>query len=178
MIHKRTYRIENTDDIIYHKTLIVNIGLDRTKEWELTIKDFGFKVNSNKLTFAKKEIKQLLLKLHQDYIDGTLDEKLRDTYSEYVKPYFLRSQLPQSESDKIRREENRNKKLKESVEAQEIISYGLEVFNNEEDKFYRWLDKPNISLNNKIPKMLLLSDKGRKEIKRLLDIIEYSEYSN
>lgn len=177
MIHKRTYRIENTDDIIYHKTLIVNIGLDRTKEWELTIKDFGFKVNSNKLTFAKKEIKQLLLKLHQDYIDGILDEKLRDVYAEYVKPYFLRSQLPQAESDKIRREENRNAKIKERVEAQEIINYGLEVFNNEEDKFYRWLDKPNISLNNKIPKMLLLSDKGCKEVLQCLNRIKTGNYA-
>lgn len=177
MIHKRTYRIENTDDIIYHKTLIVNIGLDRTKEWELTIKDFGFKVNNNKLPFAKKEIKQLLLKLHQDYIDGTLDEKLRDVYAEYMKPYFLRSQLPQAESDKIRRAENRDKKIKERVIAQEIISYGVGAFNNEEDKFYSWLDKANISLNNKIPRNLLLSDKGCKEVLDCLNRIETGNYA-
>ena len=72
MIHKRTFRIEFIDDIRYAKTIIVDVGLDRKKEWELTIKDLGLKVNDNKINFAKKEIKQQLKQLHQDYIEDKL----------------------------------------------------------------------------------------------------------
>ena len=76
MIHKRTFRIEFIDDIRYAKTIIVDVGLDRKKEWELTIKDLGLKVNDNKINFAKKEIKQQLKQLHQDYIEDKLEEEL------------------------------------------------------------------------------------------------------
>ena len=61
--------------------------------------------------------------------------------------------------------------------TQEILDYGLEVFNNEKIKFESWLDKPNISLNNKKPKALILSDRGRKEVLDCLNRIEYSNFS-
>lgn len=61
--------------------------------------------------------------------------------------------------------------------AQEIISYGLKVFNNEENKFYNWLDKSNISLNNRMPSRLLLSDKGCKEVLQCLNRIEFGNYA-
>ena len=69
MIHKRTYRIENIDKLIYYKTIVVNVGLDRMKEWELTIKEFNIKVNDNKINSAKKEIKELqdhVMRLEQE----------------------------------------------------------------------------------------------------------------
>ena len=111
MIHKRTFRIEFIDDIRYAKTIIVDVGLDRKKEWELTIKDLGLKVNDNKINFAKKEIKQQLKQLHQDYLEDKLEEELKAVYSEYLKPYFGRSQTPQLENIKKMREEH--KKLKQ-----------------------------------------------------------------
>lgn len=61
--------------------------------------------------------------------------------------------------------------------TQEMLDYGLEVFNNEKIKFESWLDKPNISLNNKKPKDLILSDRGRKEVLDCLNRIEYSNFS-
>lgn len=111
MIHKRTKRVEFVDNIKYYKTVIIDIGLDRTKEWELTIKDFGFKVNNNKLTHGKAEMKELLRKLHQDYLDDKLDTDLKAVYAEYVKPYFGRNQTPQAENVKKLREQHRNSKL-------------------------------------------------------------------
>lgn len=63
------------------------------------------------------------------------------------------------------------------MNKQEILEYGLEVFNAEEIKFQSWLDKSNISLNNKIPRILLLSDKGCKEILQCLNRIEYGNYA-
>ena len=112
MIHKRTFRIEFIDDIRYAKTIIVDVGLDRKKEWELTIKDLGLKVNDNKINFAKKEIKQQLKQLHQDYIEDKLEEELKTAYLEYIKPYSLRSPNSQKENIKKMREEHNELKAK------------------------------------------------------------------
>ena len=112
MIHKRTFRIEFIDDIRYAKTIIVAVGLDRKKEWELTIKDLGLKVNDNKINFAKKEIKQQLKQLHQDYLEDNLEEELKAIYSEYIKPYSLRSPNTRIENIKKMREEHNELKAK------------------------------------------------------------------
>ena len=112
MIHKRTFRIEFIDDIRYAKTIIVAVGLDRKKEWELTIKDLGLKVNDNKINFAKKEIKQQLKQLHQDYLEDNLEEELKTAYLEYIKPYYLRSPNSQKENIKKMREEHNELKAK------------------------------------------------------------------
>ena len=112
MIHKRTFRIEFIDDIRYAKTIIVDVGLDRKKEWELTIKDLGLKVNDNKINFAKKEIKQQLKQLHQDYIEDKLEEEFKTAYLEYIKPYYLRSPNSQKENIKKMREEHNELKAK------------------------------------------------------------------
>ena len=117
MIHKRTFRIEFIDDIRYAKTIIVDVGLDRKKEWELTIKDLGLKVNDNKINFAKKEIKQQLKQLHQDYIEDKLEEELKTAYLEYIKPYYLRSPNSQKENIKKMREEHNELKAKLKQES-------------------------------------------------------------
>lgn len=119
MIHKRTYRIENIDKLIYYKTIVVNVGLDRMKEWELTIKEFGIKVNNNKINSAKKEIKKQLLQLHQDYLEDKLEDSLKVIYAEYMKPYFGRSQTPQSENVRRMREEHNEMKAKVEQEKKD-----------------------------------------------------------
>ena len=116
MIHKRTYRIENIDKLIYYKTIVVNVGLDRMKEWELTIKEFGIKVNDNKINSAKKEIKKQLLQLHQNYLEDKLEDSLKVIYAEYMKPYFGRSQTPQSEN--VRRMREEHNRMKEEIEQE------------------------------------------------------------
>ena len=116
MIHKRTYRIENIDKLIYYKTIVVSVGLDRMKEWELTIKEFNIKVNDNKINSAKKEIKKQLLQLHQDYLEDKLEYSLKVIYAEYMKPYFGRSQTPQSEN--VRRMREEHNRMKEKIEQE------------------------------------------------------------
>ena len=116
MIHKRTYRIENIDKLIYYKTIVVSVGLDRMKEWELTIKEFNIKVNDNKINSAKKEIKKQLNQLHQDYLEDKLEDSLKVIYAEYMKPYFGRSQTPQSENVRRMREEHNI--MKEKIEQE------------------------------------------------------------
>jgi len=55
----------------------------------------------------------------------------------------------------------------------ELIDYGKEVFNNEEDKFQRWLKKTNISLGGNSPESLLDTITGIDEVKFCLNRIEY-----
>lgn len=63
------------------------------------------------------------------------------------------------------------------MNKEELLQYGLEVFNNENDKFQRWLIKSNITLYGKCPQKLLDSPKGIKEVKNCLDRIEYGNFN-
>lgn len=55
----------------------------------------------------------------------------------------------------------------------ELIDFGIEVFNNDEDKFQRWLKKPNISLGGNTPESLLDSVSGIQEVKNSLNRLEF-----
>ena len=55
----------------------------------------------------------------------------------------------------------------------ELMDFGLEVFNNESEKFQRWLKKPNIALGNVKPESLFDSVTGIQEVKNSLNRLEY-----
>ncbi len=55
----------------------------------------------------------------------------------------------------------------------ELIDYGIEVFNEEIDKFQRWLYKPNVSLGGVTPESLLDTITGINEVKHSLNRLEY-----
>lgn len=55
----------------------------------------------------------------------------------------------------------------------ELLDFGIEVFNNEEIKFQRWMKKQNISLGGNTPESLLDSITGIQEVKNCLNRIEY-----
>jgi len=59
----------------------------------------------------------------------------------------------------------------------EVLSYGTEVFNGENEKFRRWLKKPNLSLGGASPETLLDSVTGILEIKNALNRIEYGNFA-
>jgi putative toxin-antitoxin system antitoxin component (TIGR02293 family) len=59
----------------------------------------------------------------------------------------------------------------------ELMDYGLYVFNAEEDKFNRWLEKANSSLNGNSPLSLLDTITGIEEVKACLDRMEYGNFS-
>ena len=63
------------------------------------------------------------------------------------------------------------------MNKQEVLNYGLVVFNNEEEKFQRWLSKPVPALGNFIPNELLDSIEGLKKVEIILHRIEYGVYS-
>lgn len=55
----------------------------------------------------------------------------------------------------------------------ELIDFGTEVFNNELEKFQRWLKKPNVSLGGVNPDSLFDSITGIQEVKNALNRLEY-----
>jgi uncharacterized protein (DUF2384 family) len=55
----------------------------------------------------------------------------------------------------------------------ELVNYGIEVFNKEEDKFQRWMTKPTNSLDNNTPESLLDSVSGIQEVRNCLNRIEF-----
>jgi putative toxin-antitoxin system antitoxin component (TIGR02293 family) len=59
----------------------------------------------------------------------------------------------------------------------EVIDYGIEVFNNEEGKFQRWLKKSNISLGGCTPESLFDTSTGIHEVKSALDRIEFGNFA-
>jgi putative toxin-antitoxin system antitoxin component (TIGR02293 family) len=59
----------------------------------------------------------------------------------------------------------------------ELIDYGLDVFNKEEDKFLRWLKKPNISLGGLTPESLLDTTTGIDEVRYSLNRIEFGNFA-
>lgn len=59
----------------------------------------------------------------------------------------------------------------------ELIDYGITVFNNEEEKFQRWLKKPNLSLGGQSPDSLLDTATGIDEVSYSLNRIEFGNFA-
>lgn len=59
----------------------------------------------------------------------------------------------------------------------ELIQYGQEVFNQEKEKFQRWLKKPNISLGGQTPESLLDTTTGIEVVRNCLNRIEYGIFA-
>jgi len=55
----------------------------------------------------------------------------------------------------------------------ELIDYGLDVFNNEEEKFQRWLKKPNLSIGGNSPESMLDTVTGINEVRFSLNRLEF-----
>jgi len=63
--------------------------------------------------------------------------------------------------------------IKLNLLQEELIDYGIEVFNKEVDKFQRWMNKPNDSLDKNTPESLLDSVIGIQEVRNCLNRIEF-----
>lgn len=83
--------------------------------------------------------------------------------------------LPQTTYNKKRREKSllNGRDSEIILLLTELVDFGIEVFNNEEEKFQRWMKKQNISLGGNTPESLLDSTTGIQEVKNCLNRIEY-----
>ena len=59
----------------------------------------------------------------------------------------------------------------------ELIDYDIAVFNNEEEKFQRWLKKPNVALGGHSPDSLLDTATGIDEVNNCLNRIEFGNFA-
>lgn len=59
----------------------------------------------------------------------------------------------------------------------EVIDYGIDTFNNEDEKFQRWLHKPNLSLGGSPPIKFFDTISGINEVKFCLSRIEYGNFA-
>ncbi len=59
----------------------------------------------------------------------------------------------------------------------ELLDHGLEVFNDEKEKFQRWLKKPNLSLGGHSPESLLDTTTGIDEVNYALNRIEFGNFA-
>jgi putative toxin-antitoxin system antitoxin component (TIGR02293 family) len=55
----------------------------------------------------------------------------------------------------------------------ELLDFGLDVFNDEKEKFYRWLKKVNPSLGGVSPESLFDSITGIQEVRNSLNRLEF-----
>ena len=83
--------------------------------------------------------------------------------------------LPQTTYNKKRREKSllNGRDSEVVLLLTELLDFGIEVFNNEEEKFQRWMKKINFSLGDNTPESLLDSVTGIQEVKNCLNRIEY-----
>ncbi|MEO6583641.1 MAG: antitoxin Xre/MbcA/ParS toxin-binding domain-containing protein [Ferruginibacter sp.] len=62
------------------------------------------------------------------------------------------------------------------VSLADIYAFGYEVFEDEE-KFNKWMFRPNTALGGEVPYFFIDNEFGREEIKNLIGRIEYGVYS-
>ena len=87
--------------------------------------------------------------------------------------------LPQTTYNKKRRDKSllNGRDSEVVLLLTELLDFGLEVFNQEEDKFQRWMKKMNFSLGDNTPESLLDSITGIQEVKNCLNRIEYGNFA-
>ena len=87
--------------------------------------------------------------------------------------------LPQTTYNKKRREHSllNGRDSEIILLLTELVDFGVAVFNNEEDKFQRWMKKQNLSLGGNTPEGLLDSITGIQEVKNCLNRIEYGNFA-
>jgi len=102
-------------------------------------------------------------------------EEISKKLNNPIKSVLVMLGIPQTTYNKKKSEQ----KLLDSRESeliimiQELIDFGLEVFNNEEEKFHRWLKKPNISLGGNSPESMFDTVTGINEVKFSLNRLEF-----
>lgn len=106
-------------------------------------------------------------------------EMIGEKLNRPVKAILALLRIPQTTYNKKKSEQSlldsRDSEL--IVLLTELIDYGMLVFNHEEEKFQRWLKKPNVSLGGMAPESLLDTATGIDEVKNCLNRIEFGNFS-
>jgi len=92
-----------------------------------------------------------------------------------VKQMLILLQIPQTTYNKKKKENHLLDRRDGEIilVLSEVLQYGLSVFNEEEEKFHRWLKKTNPSLGAVSPESLFDSLTGIQEVRNSLNRLEY-----
>ena len=146
-----------------------SVSSDTDKSWviETPVKAYRWKNNIEKINIIREGIPYDAF----DILSRQLNIPVKSTLAMIG--------MPQTTYNKKKNEKSlldrRNSELVMLIV--ELIQYGLEVFNNEEDKFQRWLKKPNISLSGNSPESMLDTITGIDEVKHCLNRIEFGNFA-
>ncbi|MFT4770974.1 MAG: putative toxin-antitoxin system antitoxin component (TIGR02293 family) [Cryomorphaceae bacterium] len=106
-------------------------------------------------------------------------ESLSERSGLSIKLFLEKLEMPQTTYNKKKREngllDRRDSEL--VLVLAEVLDYGLEVFNDEKEKFQRWLKKVNYSLGGVSPDSLFDSITGVEQVKNALDRIEHGVFA-
>lgn len=106
-------------------------------------------------------------------------ENISDKANLPIKRVLALVELPQTTYNK----KKKDKELLDKRDAEvilvlsEVLDLGLIVFNQEKDKFHRWLKKTNISLGGVSPESLFDSLTGIEDVRNALQRLEYGNFS-
>lgn len=150
LINKADQKVITTKKQLRHKLII-----DK--------KNFGWSTNSEKIKVIRAGLPYASI------------EYISDITNIPVKHYLESLEIVQTTYNKKKKnKEFLNKQDSEFiVELTELYEFGKNVFNNEIEKFQRWLRKQNVALGNVKPESLFDSLTGINEVKKALNRIEY-----
>lgn len=135
-------------------------------------KPYRFKVNNKNYTWSTSDEKITIIRKRLPY--AAIDAISKQTNIP-IQHYLTSLQIVQTTYNK-RKKRNEYMSRQNSeliIELIELYYFGLSVFNNEIEKFQRWLRKPNISLGAVTPESLFDSFTGIREVRKALNRIEY-----
>lgn len=137
-----------------------------------------WKIDSGGKTF-KWSTKMERVNLIREGIPFASIEVISDRLASPIRTALSIVGIPQTTYNKKKREESlldsRHSEL--ILVITELLDFGLEVFNEEEEKFQRWLKKPNLSLGGHAPESLLDTTTGIDEVHYALNRIEFGNFA-
>lgn len=137
-------------------------------------KTYSFRINStgNEITWANRMDRVRIIREGLPYESF---EEISKRANLPIKQILHLFGVPQTTYNKKKRDQNllsgRDSEI--VLVLVELLEYGKEVFNQEEEKFQRWLKKTNSSLGGVTPESLFDSLTGIQEVRNSLNRLEY-----
>lgn len=154
------------------KRRLVNAAIEKVALIPLNLTQYKFKINKKNYQWSNTREKIAVIRGGLPY---SAIEAISKQTKIPVKHYLNSLQIVQTTyNNKKKNNDILSKQDSEFIiELIELYYFGLSVFNNETEKFQRWLRKPNISLGGISPDSMFDSLTGINEVKKALNRIEY-----
>lgn len=147
-------------------------SIERAKSTKKQFVEYSIQVRTDRYSWGTKMEKVAVIRKGLPYESIEVISRRTDTS---MKQFLAILGLPQTTYNKKKREKDllNSRDSEVVVFLTELLDFGLSVFNNENDKFQRWLKKPNGSLGGVTPESLFDSLTGIQEVRNSLNRLEY-----